>query len=98
MISDAVAQSVEVALATGRGGGEGRLFVTDRRLIHWTDGTPSPSFHISRADIAGVEINWIILPGMSNFRVILKKDQPGPDNASFYMAKRAAKKFRTALS
>lgn len=55
-LMDGLAQSMDVAKTVGkRGAGEGRLFVTNARIIHWVEGTPQPWLYVSFADLTWVE-------------------------------------------
>lgn len=99
LVDDAIAQSVEIAEQTGRGGGEGRLFVTNRRVIHWVDNATSPAFQIWRSEIIQVEVSRMILfPVLREFRIVVAGGRLGPATADFFVHKGAAARLRKALA
>lgn len=54
--ADGLAQSMDIAKNMGiHGAGEGRLFVTNARIIHWVEGTEKPWLYIAFSDIVWVE-------------------------------------------
>ena len=54
--ADGLAQSMDIAKNMGiQGAGEGRLFVTNARIIHWVEETEKPWLYIAFSDIVWVE-------------------------------------------
>lgn len=57
-------------LATRIGKSLGRLFVTDKRLIFWSDDLPKPHAGVFYEDILGWKSNWLPLRTRAVFAVI----------------------------
>jgi hypothetical protein len=54
--ADGLAQSMDIAKNMGiQGAGEGRLFVTNARIIHWVEETEKPWLYLAFSDIVWVE-------------------------------------------
>jgi hypothetical protein len=54
-ITDALAQSMDIAKRFGiQGAGEGRMFVTNARIIHWVEGTEEPWLFLEHRDVQRV--------------------------------------------
>ncbi len=97
VVADAPAQALAIAEVVGRGGGEGRLFATSQRLIHWADHAALPTFAITRTTIERIETRRVVFFGMRELRLTLRADNGPSDRASFYVAKGAAKRLQVAL-
>lgn len=55
-LADALAQSMDIAKSVGvQGAGEGRLFVTNARIIHWVEETDEPWLYIAFSDMVWAE-------------------------------------------
>lgn len=54
-MADALAQSMDIAKRFGiQGAGEGRLFVTNARIIHWVEGAEEPWLYLEHGDVRRV--------------------------------------------
>lgn len=55
-ISDGLAQSMDIAKRFGvQGAGEGRMFVTNARIIHWVEETEEPWLYLDFSEVLRVE-------------------------------------------
>lgn len=55
-ISDGLAQSMDIARRVGiQGAGEGRMFVTNARIIHWVEETEGPWLYLDFSEVLSVE-------------------------------------------
>lgn len=94
VIDVGMAQSVEVAERTGRGGGEGLLFLTNKRFIFRLDQGGGCS-EVRLANLTGVDVKWMAVPKMSRF-VVAYKDNAVPYTANYYVGTNFGKQLRTA--
>jgi hypothetical protein len=72
-----VAVHVETAEKHGRGSGEGVLALSDSWLFFHFDVKPTPTrafLGFSLREIAEVETNWIVAPGMRQLTMTLERD------------------------
>lgn len=94
MVNSGSAQSVEIAERVGRGGGEGILMLTNRRLLFQLD---SQTFRygglaIPLTDVMRVAVKRTIVPGMRELLVGTNSDgETGRSN--FYVGKHFAKEL-----
>jgi hypothetical protein len=95
VIDTGLAQSVEIAERTGRGGGEGLLYLTNRRLIFRLD-QGGGCAEVRLANLTGVKVKWISVPQMSRF-VVAYKDNAVPYTANYYLGTKFGKQLRTAI-
>ena len=95
VVDAGTAQSVEIAERTGRGGGEGLLFLTDKRIIFRLD-QGGGCAEVRLAHLTGVAVKWIAVPKMSRF-VVAYKDNAVPFTANYYTGTNFAKQLRTAI-
>lgn len=98
LVNSGMAQSVDIAERVGRGGGEGILVLTDRRLLFQLD-EMVPGFggmSIPRDEITHVHHKWIIAPQMRQLFVSTNRDG-SVTTMSFYVGKTFARELESQL-
>ncbi len=95
LIDAGLAQSVEIAELTGRGGGEGLLFLTNKRIIFRLD-QGGGCAEVRLASLTGVDVKWIAVRKMSRF-VVAYKENAVPYTANYYTGTNFAKQLRAAI-
>lgn len=97
LIDAGMAQWVEFAERAGRGGGEGVLGLTDRRILFKFD-RPHPQgsgLRVPIEHVIDVHTKWIIVPGMRQIFIELSSDA---ERMSFYAGKHFAKQLEREIS
>jgi hypothetical protein len=95
VIDAGLAQSVDLAARVGRGGGEGLLFLTNKRLLFRLDQDGS-SAEVRLPNLSRLDTKRIAVPRMTRL-VVQYRHGAVPFSASYYVGKRFAAGLKASV-